>query len=464
MLRYIIEKEIKDCIYGYRSLLVFILSVVLFFMAIYTGVRRYRSNLEEYNLAQSALRHQLSEKTVLWTLSSAGFEIAKSPPVLEILVSGIEPYTPQIYFFNLFLLPQPRGSSTSENPMAAVFGSLDLLFVVQVVLGLAALLFTFSSITGEKETGTLKLQLANSLPRDTLLLGKLIGNLTGFLIPVASAFAFSAFLLAAFPGISINTDQALRIVLIGVDFLLFLVVIFSLGICISTMTTRSTLAFGISLVCWVTMVAIIPKFAVVAARQLEPEESLGAYEMQKVEADREGTDLFEKEFSAYRAQHPTGQVPHDVYDDLLKQAREKQNQNLARIADEYLRSKQNQARMALRLSRFSPAGSASYAAMALAQTNIQRDMRFRAALQDYRVQFTSYYDQKAALVDQELKQRPNDTGADVMSFEDLPPFQFQDEMLSLSINRALPDLGLLVLWSLIFFAIAYFRFSRYDVR
>lgn len=464
MLHYVIQKEINDCIYGYRSLLVFILSTVLFFMAIYSGVRRYRSNLEEYNLAQSEVRRQLSEKTALWTLSTAGFEIAKTPPVLEILVSGIEPYTPQIYFFNLFLLPQPQGSSTSENPMAAVFGSLDLLFVVQVVLGLAALLFTFSSITGEKETGTLKLQLANSLPKDTLLLGKLIGNLIGFLVPVVLAFALSAILLAAFPGISINTDQIWRIVLIGVDFFLFLIVIFSLGLCISALTTRSTLAFGISLVCWVTIVAIIPKFAVVAARQLAPEESLGTYEMKKVDVDREGTNLYETKRSEYRAQHPTGQISHEVYDELLKQARDKQNQDLARIQDEYMRSKQNQARMALLLSRFSPAGSASFSAMALAQTNIQRDMRFRSALQDYRIQFTAYYDQKAAQVDQELQQHPNDTSADVMSFEDLPPFQFQDELLSVSIERALPDLGLLVLWSLVFFAIAYFRFIHYDVR
>ncbi len=464
MLRYVIQKEIKDCIYGYRSLLVFILSIILFFMAIYTGVRRYRSNLEEFNLAQSAVRNQLSEKTVLWTLSTAGLEIAKAPPVLEILVSGIEPYTPQIYFFSLYLLPQPRGSSTSENPMAAVFGSLDLLFVVEVVLGLAALLFTFSTITGEKETGTLKLQLANSLPKDTLLIGKLIGNLIGFLVPVALAFAFSAILLAVFPGISLNTQQILRIALIGLDFFLFLIVIFALGICISAMTTRSTLAFGISLVCWVTMVAIIPKFAIVAARQAAPEESLGAYEMQKIEVDRQGTNLFETNFSAYRAQHPTGQIPHEVYDELLKQSREKQNQELARIEDEYMRTKQNQARMALLFSRFSPAGSASFAAMALAQTNLQRDIRFRAALQDYRAQFTAYYDQKAAQVDNDLKQHPNDTTADVMSFQDLPPFQFQGETLSVSIDRALPDLGLLVLWSLFFFAIAYFRFIRYDVR
>jgi ABC-type transport system involved in multi-copper enzyme maturation permease subunit len=464
MLRYVVHKEINDCIYGYRSLLIFVLSAVLFFMAVYTGVRSHHTNLEEYNLAQSALHHQLAERTVLWTLSTAGLDIAKAPPVLEILVSGIEPYTPQIYFFNLYLLPQPQGSSTSENPMAAVFGSLDLLFVVQVVLGLAALLFTFSSITGEKETGTLKLQLANALPKDTLLLGKLIGNLVAFLVPVALAFALSALMLAAFPGISLSGEQVLRIALIGVDFLLFLVVIFSLGICISTMTARSTLAFGISLVCWVTMVAIIPKFAVVLARQLAPEESLESYEMQKVEVDREGTNLFEAKMNDYRARHPTQQIPHEVYDDLLKQAREKQNQDFARLEDEYTRAKENQARMALLLSRLSPAGSASFAAMDLAETNLQRDIRFRAALEDYRMQFTAYYDQKANQVDEALKRDPHDTSADVMSFEDLPPFHFQDELLPVSINRALPDLGLLILWALAFFAISYFRFLRYDVR
>jgi ABC-type transport system involved in multi-copper enzyme maturation permease subunit len=50
------------------------------------------------------------------------------------------------------------------------------------------------------------------------------------------------------------------------------------------------------------------------------------------------------------------------------------------------------------------------------------------------------------------------------NFTDLPGFDFHEEPLAISFDNALPDLGILVVWSLAFFVVAYFRFLRYDVR
>lgn len=46
----------------------------------------------------------------------------------------------------------------------------------------------------------------------------------------------------------------------------------------------------------------------------------------------------------------------------------------------------------------------------------------------------------------------------------LPAFEFQEESLASSLDRAPPDLGFLLVWSLVLFAAAYFRFLRHDVR
>ena len=46
--------------------------------------------------------------------------------------------------------------------------------VVQVVLGLFALLLCYDAICGEKEAGTLSLLASFPLPRSRLLIGKLI--------------------------------------------------------------------------------------------------------------------------------------------------------------------------------------------------------------------------------------------------------------------------------------------------
>lgn len=464
MLRHVIEKELKDCLYGYRSLLVFVLSAVLFLVAIYTGAREYQAELQEYRLAQVTQRQNLAAETNLYALSAFGFNVVKPPTVLGILVSGVEPHAPRVYNLGLYTLPQPQGSAASENPTVAVFGALDLTFIIQVVLGLAALLFTLSAICGEKELGTLKLQLANALPKDVLLLGKLVGNLIGLLVPVALAFLLAGIMLVNFEGVSLTGDELRRVLLLGLDFGLYLVVLFALGLCISTLTTRTTTAFALCLAAWVLVVAIVPKFAVIAARRLAPTEPLQEFEMKKVAVHRRGTVEVQAEFSQYIRQHNGKMPPLAVYEDISSRTRERQNRELRKLEEYYLQRKEHQARVALLLSRLSPAGSAAYAAMSLARTGLERDLRFRVALRDYRSLFTIYYDRKS----RELVDLTRSAGIPAVmaeqNFTDLPGFDFHEEPLASSLDNALPDLGMLVVWSLVLFAVAYFKFLRYDVR
>jgi len=463
MLRHVIAKELRDCIYGYRSLLVFALSTVLFGVAIYTGARQYQVALQEYRLAQASRRQQLTEPTNLYALGNFGFDLVKPPPVLGILVSGIEPHAPRVYNVALFTLPEPRGSSASESPTSAVSGALDLVFIVEGVLGLAALLFTFSAICGEKESGTLKLQLANSLPKDILLSGKLAGNLIGLLVPVALSFLLACLMLINFEGVSLNLEDAVRISLLGIDFLLYLTTLFALGIFVSTLTSRSTTAFALCLVAWVFLVAIVPRLGVLAAKLLSPTQSLQEFETKKVEVHRRGSVEAQKEYNRYVQEHGREMPPLDLYYDLVSRIRDLQNRELKLLEDDYLQQKQRQERWALRLSRLSPAGSATYAAMSLARTGLERDVRFQAALRDYRSEFTRYYDRKSHEQVALSRDARTPTGV-TQDLSDLPGFEFHDEPFAPSLDRALPDLGLLVIWSVVFFSFAYVSFLRYDVR
>jgi ABC-type transport system involved in multi-copper enzyme maturation permease subunit len=464
MIRHVIEKELKDCLYGYRSLLLFILSTVLFTVSIYLETRGYQNDLKEYRLAQVSLRQSMGEETTFFALATYAFNFVKPPPVLGILVRGVESHTPRVYSLRLFALPTPQGGAVSENPTVAIFGALDVAYIVQVILGMAALLFTFSAVCGEKEMGTLKLQLANPLPKDVLLLGKLVGNLVGLLAPVALAFLLGCLLLMNFDGVSLGKDELLRALLIGLDFVLYLTVVFCLGICVSTLANRMTTAFALCLTIWVFLVAIVPKAAVITANRISPLESLNEFEMKKADVDRRGSVRFEEEVRKYGREHNGQSMPRYLYEDLLRRVREEQNRELKKIEEDYLQRKERQARVALMFSRLSPAGSASYAAMSLARTGLERDFRFRTALRDYRSLFTVYYDRKA---DEQLAlsgREPINSVLVKQVFSDIPPFEFHEEPLAASVDRALPDMGLLAVWALGFFLIAYFAFLRYDVR
>ena len=87
--------------------------------------------------------------------------------------------------------------------MAYALGNLDFLFIVGTVFSLLALLFTCDAVAGEKEAGTLRINLSNPLPRDVFLWSKLIGGYIVFVVPFLVSFLLGLLLLVGqgFPDI-----------------------------------------------------------------------------------------------------------------------------------------------------------------------------------------------------------------------------------------------------------------------
>ena len=87
---------------------------------------------------------------------------------------------------NVAFDPNLVDSKYESNPVFSIYGALDLTFIVKIILSLFAILFTYDAIVGEKEKGTLKLTLSNNVPRDLLILGKVIGGFISLLIQAIS--------------------------------------------------------------------------------------------------------------------------------------------------------------------------------------------------------------------------------------------------------------------------------------
>ena len=63
------------------------------------------------------------------------------------------------------------------------------------MLPFIAILFTFDAIAGEREQGTLRLTLSNSVARDFVLVGKFLGAFLSIGIPFVIAVLINLFLL-----------------------------------------------------------------------------------------------------------------------------------------------------------------------------------------------------------------------------------------------------------------------------
>ena len=204
MLRDIIKKEILETITSPKFVFTFLLCAVLILLSVYTGITNYRAEQKEYNAAVALNKKNLESQPSYQALAGLGTKINRPPQVLSAIASGIDEAVGRVATVNIAYDPNLVDSKYESNPVFSVFGALDLTFIVKIVLSLFAILFTYDAIVGEKERGTLKLTLSNRVPRDRLILGKVIGGYISLLIPLIIPLILSLLILLVFPNISMT--------------------------------------------------------------------------------------------------------------------------------------------------------------------------------------------------------------------------------------------------------------------
>ncbi len=468
MLRDIIKKEILDNITSPKFVFTFLLCTILILLSVYTGVTNYRAEKKEYTASVALNKKNLESQPNIQSIMGIGVKISKPPQVLGTVVSGIEEDVGRVASVNVAYEPNLVDSKYGSNPVFAVFGSLDLMFIVKIVLSLFAILFTYDAIVGEKEKGTLKLALSNDVPRDRLILGKAIGGYISLLLPLLIPLLLSLLVLVIAPDLSFGGQDWARLLLIFVMFFLYLSVFFSLGLFVSARTSRSSTSFLVLLFAWVLIVMVIPKAAVIAAGQVKPIPSVHEITAKKdaflqqiqsegqktaiewVQKNRVGADkdpkAFQEKYLAY-------------VQELNQQLTTKIDENNAAIERDYQQRKSAQQTLAVNLSRISPASALTFGSMTLARTGVDEYERFLASIRAYKPIYTKWANSK---LKEGINMQTGEMGR--IKIDDMPQHVYQPEWLSRAVVRTIPDFALLVVMIIVFFVGAYVSFLRYDVR
>ena len=95
---------------------------------------------------------------------------------MQIFASGVNNDIGRLSNISTWTEVKLRQSTYSDDSLFALFRFIDFTFIVQVVLSLFAILFTYDTINGERESGTLKLAFSNAVPRG--FLGRPVGGLS----------------------------------------------------------------------------------------------------------------------------------------------------------------------------------------------------------------------------------------------------------------------------------------------
>jgi len=422
MTRTIAAKEIISNLLSYKFFIVLLLIVVLVTTSFFIMHRDFRNRLSDYQV----VRPKPGEPIAL---------VAPNP--LSILAKGLDEAMTRSFEIGVTGITVRAGQKTG-NVIFSFFPAPDFLYVVRVVLSLVALLFGFDQVSQEKETGTLRLMLANNVSRATILLGKWLGNFLSLAVPFGLVTLLGIVLLTLDPGTRFSAEQIGRLGLILVLTFVYVAFFLSLGIFISTVTRRAASSLIILLFIWALIVFVIPNLGTLLARQVVDVPSVRALseKRQQVWTREVLLSLEEGRQAGVRG----GWAGHIATI----------NEEIDRLQEDYRWRFDRLVRLSKNINRLSPAASYVYAVTDIAGTGISEEMNLKGEIVRY----------KDLIIRQMISAIASDSPA-----KEYPAFGYRPRSLgSIFAEGGLFDAAWLVFFNILFFALSYVSFVRYDVR
>ena len=244
MLKTIITREFLDNVLNLRFMIELVLCLVITVACIIILTHDYRQELADYN-------HRVNlHEEFLGKFARTGFKSYQMMPDQK----PPERFRPLI----IGMSGDENANSFDENPLPILFPPLDFLFIVTIIMSLLAILFSYDAITGERQSGTLRLVIANSIPRPTILLGKFIGGATSLIIPFILALVVGALYINLNPNIQWDASAWSELGLLTAASMTFIMLFYLLGLMVSTFSRYSSTSILNCLFLWVLLILLIP--------------------------------------------------------------------------------------------------------------------------------------------------------------------------------------------------------------
>lgn len=487
MFRTIVLKELRSILLSPRFPVTFAVAAALILLSVLMGIREYRASADQFRAAGELVRQEMREARGWMSLSN---RVYREPDPLQIFSSGVHNDVGRLASISAWEPVRLTASPYSDDPIFALFRFIDFTFIIQAVLTLFAILFTYDAVNGERESGTLQLLLSNAVPRATVIGAKLAGAWLGLVVPVSVPVLLGVTLLPLL-GVPMSGEHWIRLaLLLGASLLLFSFFI-AFGILVSAATRRSNISFLVCLVSWVAMTLILPRAGMMLAGQLVRVPTDAEVDSRQ---DSHARDRWNAHFRDMEERWRSRNQPLEA---LSKEEREARREEMEwvwaeedkrlrdsmqagieahrrKLTEELRNLKAGRERLAFTLARFSPVSAYQLAAMSLAGTDIGLKTRTEDALDAYRTTFNDWRERKQresgssggirVEIDTDRGIRI-DAGREIaLDLAGMPEYTPPHPSLSGAVSAALPDAGLLGLFTLLSFAGAFALFLRYDPR
>ncbi len=469
MLMTLIQKEVMHHILSVRFVALLLMCLLLVPLTLSTNYRNYRQNLVDYQEAVKLAN--IEETTVNLKMPlEPELEVSKlilKPTPLSVFANGLADTLPS--YLGMTRNGITQGTPALVSSLSNLLGHLDFLFIVGTVFSLLALLFTFDAVAGEREAGTLRITLANSLPRDLFLWSKLIGGYVVFVIPFLVSLLFGLLVLV-WQGFPLGEPEIFpRVLSLTLISLLYIGVFFAIGTVISTYLDNSKTALIVAFTVWVFAVLITPRVGFLAAKLIAPTRTSQSVYMEKTAMRDDFNAAVEKEKWKIITELPpnedgaivvSGENQKKV-DERVKPLEEEYRsrfQDRANKLDrDYKRETERQEQLGETLSRITPTSSLIYLATNLTQTGKgTRSTYFQTGDRYYDMLHTDMF---SKIIDH-ITARVF-TSEDTVTITQPPPLE--TITLGETLRQSAVDVLLLCFFAVVLTTVAFLKFFRSDI-
>lgn len=469
-----VRKEVLESLMDVRFVLSILITVTLFAVSTLVSMGRYREQSEDYwhrvNEDMSSFRGEADQ---LYELAFYEQHIYRRPKMLALCAGGSEESLPGLFTLDGFEvhLPQVTGQSNFALPR---FNDLDWAFIISLVLSFTALVFSYNCICGERERGTLRLILAGSVPRATILLAKYVGLMLTLGAALLLGLLAGLVILVASGTESLSLAPWTRLIGIALVSFLYLSIFVSLGMFASARASRSSNSVVALLLTWTVLLVIVPSVGRVISNEFYRAPTPQEFERAKSEA---GQAIDDRMLSGAYGDHAGNTGPNRDDPSVNPTARARYcnafTESVNRVVDAQHVRMLAQAEAGRYFTYVSPAVVYRRICEVLAGTGIDRCRSLYQQVRTYRQTLREYIlqedrdDPNSLHLLFEDRQRVVDwtaISAKPVAFDTVPKCQERDVAMSESLGLVIWDIGLLVLFNLFFFAASFVSFLRYDVR
>jgi ABC-type transport system involved in multi-copper enzyme maturation permease subunit len=276
MVFHIAKKELRNNLLSARFAIGLALCLVLIPFSLLVNIDDYKERAKLYQMDRDAAEAQLKSTRVFSGLRP---EIVLPPEPLSLFSRGITGQVGnrvKILLGEKPLLAEGR-AATRDNPFLDAFFSIDFVDISAIVFALLALLFSYDAVTKEKESGTLGLQMSNSVGRAPLLAGKIAGILLTLLPVLLFSFLLGAVIVLFSQAVDFSGLDWTRIALVAAASLVYMTFFAFVGLLVSARSRTSVSSLVVCLFLWVFFVFLAPNLASYAAEsfvRIQPRDNL----------------------------------------------------------------------------------------------------------------------------------------------------------------------------------------------